>query len=135
MLTPRTQAQVDLQHLWCGRRAATRVRVGLIAAVYDKALKRQDYSGLIDKDKARAAAERKRNGAGTGAQTKAQKAAQKAADEKADDPKAGADTGKIVNLMAGDQTRVATIVSGAFNIYGAPVEIIVGSSFLYALLG
>ncbi|KAJ7208590.1 hypothetical protein GGX14DRAFT_551298 [Mycena pura] len=104
------KAQVDLQHLWCGRRASTRVRVELIAAVYDKALKRKDYSGLIDKDKARAVAERKRNGAGT------------AADEKADDPKAGADTGKIVNLMAGDQTRVSTII-------------IVGSSFLYALLG
>lgn len=28
-------------------------------------------------------------------------------DNKADDPKAGADTGKIVNLMSGDCTRVS----------------------------
>ncbi|KAJ7898201.1 hypothetical protein B0H14DRAFT_3573526 [Mycena olivaceomarginata] len=35
--------------------------------------------------------------------------AQKANTEKADDPGAGVDTSKIVNLMAGDQTRVSTI--------------------------
>ncbi|KAJ6577612.1 multidrug resistance-associated ABC transporter [Mycena capillaripes] len=128
------KAQTDLQHLWCGRRASTRIRVELIAAVYDKALKRKDFSGLVDRDKAREAAERKA-GTKTQTQTKAQKQAAARRAEKADDPKAGADTGKIVNLMAGDQTRVSTIVSGAYNIYGAPVEIIVGSTFLYALLG
>jgi ABC-type multidrug transport system fused ATPase/permease subunit len=128
------QAQTDLQHLWCGRRASTRIRVELIAAVYDKALKRKDFSGLVDRDKVREAAERK---AGDKPQpkTKAQKQAAAQRAEKADDPKAGADTGKIVNLMASDQTRVSTIVSGAYNIYGAPMEIIVGSTFLYALLG
>ncbi|KAJ7764232.1 hypothetical protein B0H16DRAFT_1526418 [Mycena metata] len=132
------KAQTDLQHLWCGRRASTRIRVELIAAVYDKALKRKDFSGLVDKDKARDAAERKAaaaDSASTTKKTKAQKQAAARRAEMADDPKAGADTGKIVNLMAGDQTRVSTIVSGAYNIYGAPVEIIVGSSFLYALLG
>ncbi|KAJ6610650.1 hypothetical protein B0H10DRAFT_2224811 [Mycena sp. CBHHK59/15] len=91
------KAQVDLQHLWCGRRASTRIRTQLIAAVYDKALRRKDFSGL--------------------AQQRA-----------ADDPQAGADTGKIVNLMAGDQTRVSTIVSGAYNIYGAPAELAVGGA-------
>ncbi|KAJ7846310.1 multidrug resistance-associated ABC transporter [Mycena leptocephala] len=128
------KAQTDLQHLWCGRRASTRIRVELIAAVYDKALKRKDFSGLVDRDKVREAAERK---AGDKPQpkTKAQKQAAAQRAEKADDPKAGADTGKIVNLMASDQTRVSTIVSGAYNIYGAPMEIIVGSTFLYALLG
>ncbi|KAJ7858057.1 hypothetical protein B0H14DRAFT_3636842 [Mycena olivaceomarginata] len=132
------QAQCDLQHLWHGRRASTRIRVELIAAVYDKALKRKDFSGLVDRDKAREAAERKAESQSTSpkaTQTKAQKQAQKAKAEKADDPKAGADTGKIVNLMAGDQTRVSTIVSGAYNIYGAPIEIVVGSAFLYELLG
>ncbi|KAJ7069893.1 hypothetical protein C8F01DRAFT_1114453 [Mycena amicta] len=125
------KAQVDLQHLWLGRRASTRVRVELIAAVYDKALRRKDYAGLIDKDKVRAAAEAKQPAAKSQKKTKAQKAA----DEKADDPKSGADTGKVMNLMAGDQTRVSAILSGAYNIYGAPMEIIVGSWFLYALLG
>ncbi|KAJ7186191.1 hypothetical protein C8R46DRAFT_1343242 [Mycena filopes] len=128
------KAQTDLQHLWCGRRASTRIRVELIAAVYDKALKRKDFSGLVDRDKARDAAELRK---GTDGITTKQpsKAEQKRSAEKADDPKAGADTGKIVNLMAGDQTRVSTIVSGAYNVYGAPVEIVVGSSFLYGLLG
>jgi len=45
------QAQADVQHLWFGRRAATRVRSELMAAIYDKALKRKDFSGIIDKEK------------------------------------------------------------------------------------
>ncbi|KAF8189625.1 multidrug resistance-associated ABC transporter [Mycena galopus ATCC 62051] len=138
------KAQSDLQHLWLGRRASTRIRVELIAAVYDKALKRKDFSGLVDKEKVAQLKALKSKSTATASTststfttkpTKAQKAAQKKQDEKADDPKAGADTGKIVNLMAGDQTRVSTIVSGAYNIYGAPIEIIVGSTFLYSLLG
>ncbi|KAJ6562715.1 multidrug resistance-associated ABC transporter [Mycena vulgaris] len=123
------KAQTDLQHLWCGRRASTRVRVELIAAVYAKALKRKDFSGLVDREKAGGPP------AAPTAKAPKQTKKQKQAAEKADDPKAGADTGKIVNLMAGDQTRVSTIVSGAYNIYGAPVEIVVGSAFLYGLLG
>src|SRR5882757_8650657 len=38
--------------------------------------------------------------------TKAQKKEEKDKAAKADDPKAGADVGKIVNLMAGDANRV-----------------------------
>ncbi|KAF7314389.1 ABC bile acid [Mycena kentingensis (nom. inval.)] len=129
------KAQIDLQHLWCGRRAATRVRVEIISSVYDKALKRKDYSGLIDQEKARAAAKANSKLLHPEGKTKAKTRKTKAQKEKADDPKPGADIGKVVNLMAGDQTRVSTIVSGAYNIYGAPMEIIVGTWFLYALLG
>lgn len=39
--------------------------------------------------------------------TKAQKKEDKEKAAKADDPKAGADVGKIVNLMAGDANRVS----------------------------
>lgn len=46
------QAQADLQHLWFGRRAGTRIRSELMAAIYDKALKRRDFSGIVDKDAA-----------------------------------------------------------------------------------
>jgi hypothetical protein len=53
VLTHIYQAQADLQHLWFGRRAATRMRSELMAAIYDKALKRRDYSGIIDKNKIR----------------------------------------------------------------------------------
>ena len=105
------QAEADVQHLWYGRRAATRMRSELMSAIYDKALKRKDFSGIVDKD---AAKDAKNPGKpsessrlvifGTcelncGVDT----------DPKADDPKAGADIGKIVNLMAGDANRVCEI--------------------------
>ncbi|KAJ8589109.1 P-loop containing nucleoside triphosphate hydrolase protein [Rhizopogon salebrosus TDB-379] len=116
------KAQADVQHLWFGRRAATRMRVELMAAIYDKALKRQDYSGIVDKDKAKEAADKK--------------AGIKAGENpNADDPKAGADVGKIVNLMAVDANRIANMVSGAYFIYGGPFEIIIATTFLYNILG
>lgn len=116
------KAEADVQHLWFGRRAATRMRVELMAAIYDKALKRQDYSGIIDKDKAKEAADKK---AGI----------KPVENPNADDPKAGADVGKIVNLMAVDANRIAMMVSGAYFIYGGPFEIIIATTFLYNLLG
>ena len=97
------KAQADVQHLWFGRRACTRIRTELMTAIYDKALKRRDYSGIVDKDKV---AEQRGKGG------------KKKEDAKADDPKAGADIGKIVNLMAGDANRIAMIVSGMYFIYG-----------------
>jgi ABC-type multidrug transport system fused ATPase/permease subunit len=89
------KAQADLQHLWYGRRAATRARSELMAAIYDKALKRRDASGLAMKDK-------------------------ESKDDKKDEEKkekTNADTGKIVNLMSGDANRVAMMGSMAFLIY------------------
>ncbi|KAI0752843.1 multidrug resistance-associated ABC transporter [Daedaleopsis nitida] len=112
------KAQADLQHLWFGRRAATRIRSELMAAIYDKALKRKDFSGIVDKD---------------GADKKAKSPGQE--DPKGDEPKAGADIGKIVNLMAGDANRVSMTVSAMYFLYGAPFEVIIASMFLYQLLG
>ena len=89
------KAQADVLHLWYGRRAATRARSELMAAIYDKALKRRDASGLAMKDK-----EPKDN---------------KKDDEK--EEKKSADTGKIVNLMSGDANRVAMMASAAYMIY------------------
>ncbi|KAJ6590007.1 hypothetical protein DFH09DRAFT_1359037 [Mycena vulgaris] len=136
------KAQCDVQHLWLGRRASVRIRSELMASIYDKALKRKDFSGVIDKEKAKDAADKKA-AAAAGPQptlSKAEKKAKTKADkkiaEKADDPKAGAaDTGKIVNLMAGDANRIAMQTSGLYFLYGAPMEIIIGSIFLYQLLG
>jgi hypothetical protein len=59
------QGQSDVNHLWRGRRAATRIRSELMAAIYDKALKRKDYSGIIDKEKQNEAAEKKAESNGT----------------------------------------------------------------------
>ena len=69
-----------------------------MAAIYDKALKRKDFSGITSKG-------------GEDAASKAQKTPEEEKDEasKADDPKAGADVGKIVNLIAGDCNRVSNI--------------------------
>ncbi|KAI0275322.1 multidrug resistance-associated ABC transporter [Gloeopeniophorella convolvens] len=116
------KAQADVQHLWFGRRGATRMRSQLMAAIYDKALKRKDFSGIVDKDKLAKTPD-------------ADDKKSKDAEAKADDPKAGADVGKIVNLMAGDANRIAMMVSGMYFIYGSPFEIIIGSIFLYQLLG
>lgn len=41
------KAEADVQHLWYGRRAATRIRSELMAAIYDKALKRKDLAGVV----------------------------------------------------------------------------------------
>ena len=92
-----------------------------MASIYDKALKRKDFSGVTNNDKEEAenkSSESKflsricilfREPQIVG-KTKAQKKSEekdKAA--KADDPKAGADVGKIVNLIAGDCNRVRNI--------------------------
>ncbi|KAF9231441.1 hypothetical protein BU15DRAFT_90912 [Melanogaster broomeanus] len=82
------KAVADAQHLWYGRRAATRLP-----------LKRRDYSGVIDQSK--------KNGLPA------------SENHNSDDPKAGADVGKIVNLMA--------VVSGAHLMFG--------SKAIFALLG
>ena len=97
--TQTLKAEADVQHLWYGRRAATRLRASLMSAIYDKALKRRDFSGIVNKDKDKDKDAEK-------GKTKDKKA-EKAKAEKADDPKAGADIGKIVNLMAGDANRVS----------------------------
>lgn len=89
------KAQADVQHLWYGRRAATRARSELMAAIYDKALKRRDASGLAMKEK-------------------------ESKDDKKDEgkpEKKSANTGKIVNLMSVDANRVAMMATAAYMIY------------------
>jgi hypothetical protein len=44
---------------------------------------------------------------------------------------AGADIGKIVNLMSGDASKVSQVFGNLYNLYGAPFEIIIASVFLY----
>jgi ABC-type multidrug transport system fused ATPase/permease subunit len=109
------KALIDLQHLWYGRRACVRIKNQLIAAVYDKALRRKDASGVIaEKDDA-------------------------GKDDKKGDKKAevkkSSDSGRVVNLMASDANNVANTVSGMYWVYGAPVQIVIALAFLYSLLG
>lgn len=81
------------------------MRTELMAAIYDKALKRKDYSGVVDKDKLKEDADKKAGIAPSD-------------NPSGDEPKAGADVGKIVNLMAVDANRIAMMVSGMYFIYG-----------------
>ena len=92
------KAQADLQHLWYGRRASVRIRSELMSAIYDKALKRKDLSGTVNKQEKEKGKEKKKDG---------KKGKKK--EDKGDEPKAGADIGKIVNLMAGDANRIAMV--------------------------
>jgi hypothetical protein len=81
-----------------------------MAAIYDKALKRKDFSGVVNKDNSKEASNADRQkGSKANAGAKA----------KEDDPKPGADIGKIVNLMAGDANRVAMTSSSMYFIYGS----------------
>ncbi|TCD65581.1 hypothetical protein EIP91_002465 [Steccherinum ochraceum] len=101
------KAQADLQHIWFSKRAATRIRSTLMAAIYDKTLKRKDFSGIVDKDVT-----------------------------KKKDPKAiSADVNKIVNLMAGDAIKVCQTSAALSSTYSAPFELLIAGVFLYRLLG
>ncbi|KAJ7175965.1 hypothetical protein C8R46DRAFT_1174662 [Mycena filopes] len=121
------KAQCDAQHLWYGQRAATRIRSELMAAIYHKALQRKDFSGITKTH----TPDNDASGNTPG------KSAAKPSNPKADEnePTAGADIGKIVNLMSGDTERIATIANSLYNVYGAPFEFTIASLFLYQLLG
>ncbi|KAL0058578.1 hypothetical protein AAF712_014741 [Marasmius tenuissimus] len=129
LLSSLAKAESDVQHLWFGRRAATRIRSELMAAIYDKALKRKEYSGVLDKSKVET------KPAEDAPKDKKSKKKEKEEKDKADEPKAGADVGKIVNLMAGDANIVCQAVTGLYLIYGSPLEIVLGCLYLYQLLG
>ncbi|CUA69534.1 ATP-dependent bile acid permease [Saccharomyces cerevisiae S288c] [Rhizoctonia solani] len=109
------KAQADAQHMWYGRRASARTRSEIMAAVYDKALKRKDaadMSGKKDKDR---------------------KKSRKGKKDPMKQEKAG--IGKIVQVMSADASRVGKTVSGAYYIYAAPFELFFACVLLYQILG
>ncbi|KAF7799417.1 hypothetical protein EIP86_010651 [Pleurotus ostreatoroseus] len=55
LLSTLCKVQADLQHLWYAKRATTRIKSELMVAIYDKALKRKDLSGIVDKEKTKRA--------------------------------------------------------------------------------
>ncbi|KAF7982635.1 hypothetical protein HWV62_27065 [Athelia sp. TMB] len=132
------KSQCELNHLWIGRRACVRVRTELMAAIYAKALKRKDYSGIVDKDKLREALEMKTDAANANASAadKAKaKLAKDASADKANDLRSGADVGKIMTLMSLDTNRTAAATVNLHMLCESPLEIILGTIFLYRLLG
>ncbi|KAE9406993.1 hypothetical protein BT96DRAFT_963262 [Gymnopus androsaceus JB14] len=102
------KSQCDVNHLWFGRRAATRTRSELMAVIYDKALKRRDLSGIAKK------AEEEKD---EGKKKKSDDKSKKDDTQDKDKEQAGADIGKIVNLMAGDANRVSMTITAIYFLY------------------
>ncbi|CAE6437640.1 unnamed protein product [Rhizoctonia solani] len=112
------KSQSDLQHLYFSRRASVRVRGEVVASIYEKALKRKDVTGAVQKN-----------------QEKDVKGKGKEAKPDAPQDSSSADVGKIVSLIAADAERVARFVSMGPFIYDAPLSIIIACSMLYNLMG
>ena len=72
-----------------------------MTSIYDKALKRKDFSGTVDK-----------NSDGEDKKTMGQSNATQG------DSKENAGVGKIVNLMAGDANRVSLSAAAIYYLYG-----------------
>ncbi|KAJ6539128.1 hypothetical protein B0H19DRAFT_1269480 [Mycena capillaripes] len=107
------KAESDVLHFYYGRRASTRIQTELMVAVYDKALKRCDFTGIVDADaeaEAKAAKDTKtaKNGKTGSERTDGKQ------EEKDFGPKAGAQLGKIVNLMSVDANTVASLPAQIF---------------------
>ncbi|CAE7216653.1 unnamed protein product, partial [Rhizoctonia solani] len=112
------KSQSDLQHLYFSRRASVRVKGELVASVYEKALKRKDVTGAVQKN-----------------QEKDVKGKGKADKSEAPQDSSSADVGKIVSLIAADSERVSRFVSMGPFIYDAPLSIIIACIMLYNLMG
>ncbi|KAI6119559.1 P-loop containing nucleoside triphosphate hydrolase protein [Pisolithus croceorrhizus] len=112
------KGEADAQHLFFGRRASARVSAQLVNAIYDKALKRRDYSGVAKKE--------------LPTETGPTKGTPKS---KSSDPQPSADIGKVVNVMAIDASKVSAIVASAYLLYGGPFEITLACAMLYSLMG
>ncbi|KAG9084654.1 hypothetical protein FRC06_003960, partial [Ceratobasidium sp. 370] len=111
------KSQSDLQHLYFSRRASVRVKGELVASVYEKALKRKDVTGAVQKDK-------EKDSKGKGKEK-----------EGAPQDSSSADVGKIVSLIAADSDRVSRFVSLGPFIYDAPISIVIACMMLYNFMG
>ncbi|KAF8587167.1 multidrug resistance-associated ABC transporter [Ramaria rubella] len=107
------RAGADVQRRWFMRRAASRVGTQLSAAVYDKALRIRDQSGVTHAGEGNSA---KSVGSGNAGNS-------------------GADIGKIVNLMGIDIKRIQDQVTSMNHIYDAPLQLGLACVYLYSLLG
>jgi hypothetical protein len=117
------KAGVDLHHLFYGRRAATRTRNEIMAAIYAKALKRRDVLAPP------AAADTKKDDKGdvkvangSNSPVSGGKDAKKAAEaekkkKEEDRKKEGADLGKLVNIMSTDARTLERWVYMAYWFY------------------
>ncbi|KAG6334903.1 hypothetical protein ID866_4184 [Astraeus odoratus] len=111
-----SKGEADAQHLYFGRRASARVRIQLIDTIYEKALKRRNYSGIADKDTLAEAVD-----------------STPVAD--LDDPAPGTDVGRVVNLMAIDANKISLLVGSAYLLYGGKSIDCPGCIYVYCRYG
>ncbi|KAH8831236.1 hypothetical protein DL96DRAFT_1695080 [Flagelloscypha sp. PMI_526] len=107
------KAESDVNHLWFGRRALTRIQTELMTAIYDKALKRVSLAST-----------KKKSAKGEESST-----------VDATQPKNGADLGKVVNLMTSDVNKISNFLSMVWFLYASPLQLGIAAVFLYKLLG
>ncbi|RUS16120.1 ABC transporter type 1, transmembrane domain-containing protein, partial [Endogone sp. FLAS-F59071] len=111
-----------------------KIRAMLDSEIYNKSLKRRDMTGMVQKkeNNEEEDADKFKNGASeANGKAKDDKKDKKKKDDKDD----GADAGKITNLMAVDAHRVAGLFGFLYFIYNSPISIVIGTYFLYQLLG
>ncbi|KIJ51990.1 hypothetical protein M422DRAFT_43520 [Sphaerobolus stellatus SS14] len=118
-LTSLLRSEVDAYNIWFARRAAMRARIELQTAVYTKVLVRKDYSGIVNAPAA----------GSTEGSTK------ESGEKSGNTNRAGADIGKIVNLMSNDATSIEFAIEIQYLYYSAPISIIIAMVYLYQLLG
>ena len=93
--------------MWYGRRACARIGTQLSAAIYDKAVRIRDQSGVVSKDESHDGQPSGKNGKVPDDGKKDGKVPERTVKDKKDksdegEQKSGADVGKIVNLMGID---------------------------------
>ncbi|KAG8716744.1 hypothetical protein FRC09_015283 [Ceratobasidium sp. 395] len=108
------KSQALLQHLYFGRRASVRIKAELVGSIYEKALRRKDVLGSVEK-KPKGKGKDGAEGPGGGGES--------------------ADAGKIVSLIAADAEWVARFVTLGQFIYDAPVSAVIACVLLYNLMG
>ncbi|BGP39463.1 hypothetical protein JCM10449v2_003413 [Rhodotorula kratochvilovae] len=114
---------------------ATRIRVQLNTLIFDKTLKRKDVANLSPHGRARTT---------TTTTPGASAAPSTAGGEGSDDSDEEEDGEKdlkfstktsLTNLFAIDSERVADFAVWSFSVFDAPIEILIGTIFLYNLIG
>lgn len=105
---------------------STRIRVQLNTLVFDKTLKRKDVSGVSNNSTSEKSSEAGGDNSSNG---------ESAENEDEDEEKGFGSKTSILALFSIDVDRVADFAVWCFSLIDAPLELIIGTIFLYSLLG